>query len=97
MSRNSNKKNIHMDYVVDENVEELSKKSESDEIVVEVNISNLNIRMGPGIQYKTTGIFVKPGIHHLDKKEEGLGSEKGWGRLKNTSFWISLDFCREVD
>lgn len=60
---------------------------------VRVDISNLNIRKGPGTDYARTGEFTGKGIFTIMEVRAGQGSTAGWGRLKSGAGWISLDFC----
>lgn len=62
---------------------------------VKVNTPNLNIRKGPGVNYETAGDYTGVGTFTIVDVSEGLGSEKGWGKLKSGVGWISLD-CTEI-
>lgn len=61
-----------------------------------VDISNLNIRKGPGKNYDRTGYFTGIGIFTIVEVKNGEGSSSGWGRLKSGAGWISLDFAKRV-
>lgn len=63
---------------------------------VEVNITNLNIRKGPGTNYQTTGKFTGKGVFTIIEESKGKGSTKGWGKLKSGAGWISLDFTKKI-
>ena len=63
---------------------------------VKVNITNLNIRKGPGVNFAKTGIFTGKGIFTIVEVKEGNGSESGWGKLKSGAGWISLDYTEKV-
>ena len=63
---------------------------------VKVNIANLNIRKGPGVNFAKTGIFTEKGIFTIVEVKEGNGSESGWGKLKSGAGWISLDYTEKV-
>ena len=58
---------------------------------VEVSISDLRIRKGPGTDREWTGEYIKPGVYGVTEVKAGPGSKSGWGRLKNGAGWISLD------
>lgn len=58
---------------------------------VRVNIPNLRIRKGPGTNTAWTGKYTKKGVFTIVEVSEGVGSVKGWGRLKSNAGWISLD------
>lgn len=63
---------------------------------VRVNISNLNIRKGPGSNFNKTGAFTGEGIFTITEIHTGEGSKTGWGRLKSGAGWISLDYTEKV-
>jgi flagellum-specific peptidoglycan hydrolase FlgJ len=60
---------------------------------VQVSISTLNIRKGPGTNYNKTGTFTGKGVFTITAVQSGAGSKKGWGKLKSGAGWISLDYC----
>lgn len=72
-------------------------KPVSKDYLVEVNISNLNIRRGPGTNYAKTGKFTGKGIFTIVETKSGAGSKSGWGKLKSGLGWISLDFTKKVN
>ena len=59
---------------------------------VRVDISNLNVRKGPGTNYDRVG-YTGKGIFTILEVKQGEGSSSGWGRLKSGMGWISLDFA----
>ena len=63
---------------------------------VRVSIKDLNIRTGPGTNYKTVGYYINPGIYTITEVVKGQGSKKGWGKLKSGLGWISLDFVEKI-
>lgn len=63
---------------------------------VKVNITNLNIRKGPGTGYTTTGKFTGKGVFTITEVKSGAGSKKGWGKLKSGVGWISLDYATKI-
>ncbi|MBQ3374113.1 MAG: N-acetylmuramoyl-L-alanine amidase [Oscillospiraceae bacterium] len=63
--------------------------------LVRVQISNLNIRTGPGTNYPRTG-FTGVGTFTILEVRSGQGSTAGWGRLKSGAGWISLDFATRI-
>ena len=63
---------------------------------VRVDITNLNIRTGPGTNYKTTGKYTGKGVFTITKESKGSGSDRGWGKLKSGAGWISLDFAQKI-
>ena len=52
---------------------------------VQVKISDLFIRTGPGTKYANKG-FIKPGVYTITK------TEGKWGKLKSGAGWICLDY-----
>ena len=63
---------------------------------VQISISDLNIRKGPGTNYATTGKFTGKGVFTIVETKQGTGSAKGWGKLKSGVGWIALDFCTRI-
>ena len=63
--------------------------------LVRVSIPNLNIRTGPGTNYKARR-FTGIGTFTIVEVENGPGSESGWGRLKSGAGWISLDYAKKI-
>ena len=63
---------------------------------VQISISDLNIRKGPGTNYATTGKFTGKGIFTIVETKQGTGSAKGWGKLKSGAGWIALDYATRV-
>ena len=63
---------------------------------VQIAISDLNIRKGPGINYATTGKFTGKGVFTIVETKQGTGSTKGWGKLKSGAGWISLDYATRI-
>ena len=61
-----------------------------------VNISDLNIRKGPGTNYAKTGKYTGKGVFTIMEVKSGQGSTAGWGRLKSGAGWISLDYCQRL-
>lgn len=63
--------------------------------VVKITATNLNIRYGPGTDYKISGV-IKPGSYTIVAESAGKGSAKGWGKLKSGAGWISLGYATKV-
>lgn len=63
---------------------------------VQISISDLNIRKGPGTNYATTGRFTGKGVFTIVETKQGTGSAKGWGKLKSGAGWIALDFATKI-
>ena len=63
---------------------------------VQISISDLNIRKGPGTNYATTGKFTGKGVFTIVETKQGTGSVKGWGKLKSGAGWIALDYASRV-
>ena len=62
---------------------------------VQIDISNLNIRKGPGTNYGRTGQFTGKGIFTIVQESKGEGATL-WGKLKSGAGWISLDFAKKL-
>lgn len=63
---------------------------------VQISISDLNIRKGPGTNYATTGRFTGKGVFTIVETKQGTGSVKGWGKLKSGAGWIALDYATRI-
>lgn len=63
---------------------------------VQIDITNLNIRKGPGTNYAKTGKFTGKGVFTIVKEAKGKGSKNGWGKLKSGAGWVSLDFTKKI-
>lgn len=73
-----------------------NKTSTSKSFKVKVDITNLNIRKGPGTNYAKTGKLTGKGVFTITKECKGQGSKKGWGKLKSGMGWISLDYAEKL-
>ncbi len=62
---------------------------------VQVVVSDLNIRTGPGTTYDKNG-FTGQGIFTIVDTRSGAGSAAGWGKLKSGAGWISLDYATRL-
>ena len=67
-----------------------------DSFEVEVHITDLNIRIGPGINYGRTGAYTGKGTFEITEVASGEGSRSGWGKLKSGDGWISLDYATRI-
>ena len=56
---------------------------------VKVSVTNLNMRLGPGTQYKSKG-YIKPGTYTLIK------TSGGWGKTKENGYWIATQYTSRV-
>ena len=63
---------------------------------MQISISDLNIRKGPGTNYATTGRFTGKGVFTIVETKQGAGSAKGWGKLKSGAGWIALDYTTRI-
>lgn len=73
--------------------ESAEKKKSETPFLVKVSITDLNIRTGPGTNYKKTGKYTGVGVFTIMEVRSGKGSTAGWGRLKSGAGWISLDYA----
>ncbi|MCW6662785.1 glucosaminidase domain-containing protein [Aerococcaceae bacterium NML190073] len=64
--------------------------------LVRISINDLNIRKGAGTNYARTGKFTGKGVFTIMEVKAGIGSAKGWGRLKSGAGWIALDYAVRV-
>jgi len=71
-----------------------AKPSTCTSYLVRVNVTDLNIRKGPGTNNAVAGV-IKPGVYTIVAESTGQGATK-WGKLKSGAGWISLDFCKKV-
>ena len=58
--------------------------------LVQVTANILNIRKGPGINYKINGTITDRGRYTI------VEEKAGWGRLKSGAGWISLAYTKRV-
>ena len=63
---------------------------------VQVTITDLNIRKGPGTNYAKTGKYTGKGVFTITEVKSGTGSTTGWGKLKSGAGWISLDYTVRI-
>ena len=81
--------------VFDESGKAVYTKVSSVPYPVNVNIPDLNIRKGPGINYAKVGKFTGIGVFTIIAESNGEGATK-WGKLKSGAGWISLDFANKI-
>lgn len=78
----------------DKNIPEKTDK------LVQVTVSNLNIRTGPGSNYPPNGRYTGRGVFTIVEVQQGEGSDSGWGLLKAYSDgkngWICLDYVKQL-
>lgn len=63
--------------------------------LVQVKVTDLNIRKGPGTDYDRTGKFTGKGVFTIVEEANGAGATK-WGKLKSGAGWISLDYATRI-
>lgn len=56
---------------------------------VKVTAKDLNIRTGPGTNYKSKG-YIKPGVYTI------VQTSGKWGKLKSGAGWIHLDYAKRL-
>lgn len=61
---------------------------------VQVTISDLRIRKGPGTNYAANG-YTGKGVFTIVGESAGQGASK-WGKLKSGAGWISLDYAKKI-
>ena len=82
-------------YPVETKTEVTEKAEPFQSYLVQVSISNLNIRKGPGTNYARTGRFTGKGVFTIVEESKGPGATL-WGKLKSGAGWISLDFAKKI-
>lgn len=68
-----------------ENVTEKTQTS-PDSFKVRINVSTLNIRKGPGVNYAICGVVKSKEVYTIVK------TDGKWGRLKSGAGWINLSY-----
>lgn len=63
--------------------------------LVQVSITDLNIRKGPGTDYGKTGKYTGKGVFTIVEEAAGQGASR-WGKLKSGAGWISLDYTHKI-
>lgn len=61
---------------------------------VQITISDLRIRTGPGTNYAANG-YTGKGVFTIVAEATGTGASK-WGKLKSGAGWISLDYAKKI-
>ena len=61
---------------------------------VQITISDLRIRTGPGTNYAANG-YTGKGVFTIVAEAAGQGASK-WGKLKSGAGWISLDYAKKI-
>lgn len=64
--------------------------------LVRVGVDDLNIRKGAGTNTAKTGKYTGKGVFTVVEVRSGKGSDKGWGKLKSGTGWISLDYATKI-
>lgn len=82
--------------VFNESGKQVYPKADFSPYLVEVTATDLNIRKGPGTNYGKTGKFTGKGVFTITEERAGTGSNKGWGKLKSSAGWISLDYVKRL-
>ena len=75
-------------YVFDENGKIVYPVSSA--YKVKVTVDALNIRSGPGTQYKINGCIRDYGVYTI------VETQSGWGKLLSGAGWICLDYTKTV-
>lgn len=77
-----------------------SMLNETVPFLVDVSITDLNIRKGPGTDYAKIGKYTDKGRFTIVEVKSGKGANAGWGLLKSyqkdRNGWISLDYAKKV-
>lgn len=59
--------------------------------VVRITANALNVRSGPGIDYKVNTVVYKGGVYTIVEEKDG------WGKLKSGAGWIKLSYTERKD
>lgn len=62
--------------------------------LVKVSITDLNMRQGPGTNYKSNG-FIPVGVYTIVAESDGQGSAK-WLKLKSGAGWIASEYAKKL-
>ena len=81
---------ICSDYVTKlEKMETVVDSGTSVNYQIKISVTNLNMRTGPGTNYKSKG-YINPGTHTVSK------TSNGWGKIKSSGYWVSLNYTSKV-
>lgn len=72
------------------------KKPKTVSYLIKTTCDTLNIRAGAGTNYQIAGQIKDQKSYTIIEEKAGVGSVKGWGRLKSKVGWISLDYVRKL-
>ena len=67
-----------------------SSTATSTSYLVKVTVNALNIRKGPGTNYRTNGTITNKGTYTITE------TQNGFGKLKSGVGWICLDYTKRV-
>lgn len=76
--------------VIDSASESLEPENVFTSYIVKVTTSALNIRTGPGTNYRIAGVIRDKGAYTI------VEEKSGWGKLKSGAGWISLNYCKKI-
>ena len=68
----------------------LPKPVKNTSYIVQVTVSALNYRSGPGVKYKVNGTIRDKGRYTIVEEKDG------WGKLKSGAGWINLSYTKKV-
>lgn len=60
--------------------------------MIRITVPNLRIRSTPCAGDNFTGKYTGVGVFAITEIQNGTGSKKGWGKLRDKSGWVSLDY-----
>lgn len=58
--------------------------------LVKIDTGTLNVRTGPGTNYKVATQVRRNGVYTI------VGEQNGWGKLKSGAGWISLNYTKRI-
>lgn len=78
------------------NTSNANKADEFKPYMVKVTSSALNVRKAAGKEWAIVGCIRDQGTYTIVAESSGMGSDKGWGKLKSGAGWISLDYVNKI-
>ena len=78
------------------NIKDIIEKVPSDDegYRVKVTTAALNVRSGPGTNYKVNQVILDEGVYTI--VEERMVNGIRWGRVKSGAGWIGLSFTERI-
>lgn len=81
---------------VQDKVNALLKANAFKSYSIKTTVPALNVRSGPGKNHSINTCIRDKNTYVIVEESSGTGSDKGWGKLKNGTGWISLDYVTKI-